>query len=143
MVDYAIVAAEVLPVGTPVTDQRLVGTGLTVVQGETLYIDPTTDTWLKGSASSTIEAAQVTHIALNGGSQGQPVDAALIQRGLVLDLGATAAIPATALVVQSANAGRQAPAADLTTGNYSTYLGTGIGNNQVLYNVNASGIQVP
>ena len=71
------------------------------------------------------------------------MDGALIQRGLIIDLGAGAAVPATALVVLSANAGRQAPSTDLVTGNFSTYLGTGIGNNQVGYNVNASGVQVP
>ena len=143
MADYTIVGAEVKAIGTPQADTRLVGTGLSVVQGEVLYVDPATDTWLKTRASGTVEQAQATHIALTASNDGQALTAAVIQRGLVLDLGFSASIPATALVFVSINPGRMAPPTDLSTGHFSTYLGTGIGNNQVLFNVNPSGAAVP
>lgn len=143
MADTPIVSTEVKPIGSPATDERLVGTGLTIVPGEVLYVDPTTDTWLKATASGTVEQAQATHIALNGGSDGQLVTAALMQRGLVLDLGAGAALAPGSLLVLSANAGRHAPAADLVSTNFSTYLCSGFGSNQAIYNVNPSGQQIP
>ena len=141
MPDLPITPGEVKPIGRPVTDTRIVPAGLTVNAGEVLYIDAN-DEWQKAAAGLTVVEAQATHIALVTGSEGQPVSAALLQRGLIIEVGASAAPKVGILYVLSINAGRHGEMTDLNPGMFSTYLGTGFTTSQLIYNVNASGIQV-
>ena len=143
MPDLTITPAQVKVIGLPPTEQRVVASGVTVTQGQILRVDATTDEWRLAAAGISATEAEATHIALNAGSEGQPVDGALLQRGLTVDLGAGAAPVQGTLYVLSANAGNQALATDLIVNNFVTYLCTGIGSNQVVYSVNPSGAQIP
>ena len=143
MPDLTITPSQVKVIGVPTTEQRVVASGVTVTQGQILYVDATTDEWRLADANVTATEAEATHLAVNAGSEGQPVDGALLQRGLTVDLGAGAAPVQGTLYVLSTNAGNHALASDLSTNNFVTYLCTGIGSNQVVYSVNPSGAQIP
>ena len=143
MADLTITPAQVKPVGVPASDTRFIATGVIVNAGDLLYIDTTVDQWRPGKASGTVEEAEATHIASSSGAEGQALVAFILQQGLVMDLGSAAGVAVGTLYMLSANAGRHMPAADLASTNWSTYVGTGLANNQVLYNANPSGVQVP
>lgn len=140
MADLAITASQVLKVGTPVVDQRVAASGVTIANGDILYIDGSDEFQLAECDQSAVEA-EATHIALTSAAPGQDCLGALLQNGLVVTLGAAAA-PASGIGYWlSATAGKHAPEADLIATNYGTFLGVGIGNNQVRYGVVASGVQ--
>ena len=141
MADLSITASQVLIVGVPVRAQKVAATGVTITAGAILYAD-VNDEWQLAHANGLVNEAEATHIAENGASPGQSCTGALLQN-LLVTLGAGAAPVAGTGYWLSATAGNHAPEADLVSTNYGTFLGIGVSNNQVRYNVLASGVQKP
>lgn len=142
MADLAITATQVLMVGTLFTENHLAAAGVTITAGDVLYIDGS-DEWQLAACDLTATEADATHVATNGASPGQTATGVLLQRDVVIDLGAAAAAVAGTLYVLSDTPGNHMPAADLASTNFSTFLGIGVGADLVKYNVTPSGAQVP
>ena len=142
MANLSITPAQVIPQTDPARAEHIVAPAVTIVAGDVLYID-TNREWQKAAANVGVDEAQATHLALNNGAAGQFVTGALLQSGLVVTLGADAAPVQGLGYWLSATAGAHAPEVDLLTGEYATFLGVGIGNNQVQYGVVASGKTKP
>lgn len=106
MADYSFTAANVrLVFGTPITGVA----GEAIDQGELVYLDEDTDTWLL--ATDDMPRAQVG-IALSAGAANQTI-AIAAQPGAIVDLGDEILDEGDLLVASAANAGKLAPYADL------------------------------
>jgi hypothetical protein len=135
MADLSITSTQVLPDVTGGVFNGIAGG--TITAGMPIYLDETTNTLKAADANASAATAAAKGIALHGASTGQPLR---IQTNGDVTLGAGAAPAAGAVYVVSATPGGIAPAADLTTGWYTTILGVGIGSNKVRMNVFASGV---
>lgn len=94
--------------------------GATITAGMPIYKDSTDGHKLKPAQATTLAAAAVVGIALNGGASGQPIE--YVTRDPALDVGATLGVGAV-YVLSAAAAGGIAPEADITTGQFITILG--------------------
>ncbi len=118
MADLSITAANVVSTGS--NSQKLKGVaGATITAGMPLYRIAATGK-LGIAANTSAVLAEVVGIALNGASDGQPVN---YQTAGTLNLGATVAVGK--LYVLSA-AGLISPVDDVATSDFVTYLGGGI-----------------
>jgi hypothetical protein len=95
--------------------------GETVTAGMAVYLNTTTNKWLKAQCDGTAAEAGASGlgVALNGASDGQ---ALAVQTGGTITIGGTAV--KAAVYVVGATAGDIAPTSDVvTTGNYRSILG--------------------
>lgn len=101
---------------------RTLAAGETIAPCDSCYEDTNVSpsVWRKADANASITTAAAKGIALNGGAVGQPVRVFLLG-DLTCD-GLTAGV----VYVVSANAGKVAPAADITTGWFVTVLGVAL-----------------
>jgi hypothetical protein len=93
--------------------------GASVTAGQTVYLDPSDNSYkLADCDSGTEEARSTTGIALHAAATGQPL--AVHTKG-PLTIGAT--VTAGVAYYQSATAGGVCPVADLGSGDYPVFLG--------------------
>lgn len=137
MADLTVTATSVLP-GTTGADFEMGVAGATVTAGQTVYLDTSTNTYKLADANASALTAVVRGVALHGASSGQPLR---IQRAGVYTAGATVVVGT--VYVQSATAGGIAPAADLTTGYYTSVLGVGVTASTLGLSIYNSGVAVP
>lgn len=135
MSDIAITAASVLPSANgQLTRSRLAGATITAGQAVAIDTDGTVKLF---DANGAVPLNVCAGIAVNGASAGQPID--YCYEDLTgFALGGTVA--AGAIVIGSATPGGIAPAADNTTGWFTTVLGIGCGSNKIILRLIASGV---
>lgn len=132
MADLSITAANVVSTGSK-SQKRAGIAGATITAGMPLYVIAATGK-LGIAANTSAVLAEVVGIALNGASDGQPVD---YQTAGTLNLGATVAVGK--LYVLSA-AGLISPVDDVDTADFVTYLGGGITASSFEINIHALGV---
>jgi hypothetical protein len=115
MTDLTITAANVKAAANATTRSGQAGASITA--GQLVYLDGTTGTYNLSDADLT-GAKQVTGVALNGASSGQPLT---VQTGGDISIGATLTPGATYYL--SGTAGGIAPLADLSTGEEVVLVG--------------------
>lgn len=137
MADLTITAANVVAASNAT---RVTGTaGETITAGQPVYAKSSDSYHLwKCDANFSADTAAAVGIALHAASDGQPLT--YITAGDV-DLGATL-VEGTVYVV-SATAGGIAPAADLTTGWYTTVLGVATTSSNLAMQLQVSGAAAP
>lgn len=123
MADISVTAGNVVTVSDPEnTITREYNAGATITAGQALYFDTATNKWkLADCDSGTAAVRDLKGIALNGASDGQPL---AVQTAGLINLGATLAVGT--IYTLSATAGGIAPAADLSTGEYTVILGVAL-----------------
>ncbi len=110
----------------------------TVTQGMVAYRDAATKKFGKADSNVSAALANCVGIFLTAGSLNQP---ALIHTKGPLTMGATVVVGERYFVGDGA--GGIVPSADLSQGEYVTYIGTGISATQIDVEIHASGVQVP
>lgn len=137
MADLSITAANVVADSDAT---KYSGTaGATITAGQACYVDSSDSYHIKlADADNTSTTAEVKGIALNGASDGQPVD--LITEG-DLDIGATVTVGE--IYVLSGTAGGVCPEGDLATDDYVSVLGIGTATDNLAVKIHNSGAQVP
>ena len=138
MAALTIVAATVVPGANPTLITGLAGVAVTA--GQVVYLDAATGKYLLADADSATPAARVpAGVAVNNAAANQ---ALTVQKGGPITIGATVA-PGVPYFL-SGTAGGIGPAADLTTGVYSTLLGFGISTSVIQLGPNfiAAGVAV-
>lgn len=135
MADLIITATQVLHSANAKVTRYTAGAGVTITAGQTVY-DSGSKVAALADADTSETTAQTKGIALNGASPGQYVD--VLEDGIIT-LGAGAAPAIGVPYFQSPVAGGIAPLADLLTGDYLTYIGTGIGSDQVDVKIHITG----
>lgn len=139
MADLSITAASVIA-SANATVYKQYNFGATVTTGQVVYLD-SSNTWqLKdANASSTGNLVNsVTGVSLVGGANGQP--AAVVVKDSDFTPGGTLSNGAS--YYASPNAGAVAPAADVTTGNYPTFLFVAKSTTKAHLNPTGAGIAV-
>ena len=134
MADLAITAANV----AAGINAKLVGgtAGATIVAGKAVYQDPSDLKWkLADCDAATAAERAVRGIALNGASNGQPLDV-LTEGDITLGAVMTAGIA----YYLSKTAGGICPVADLTTGAYPTLIGIAKSTSVLSVKINESGV---
>lgn len=122
MADISVTAANVQIVtsGTHPTQIKTGTAGGTITAGQPLYLN--TSDQLVAARADAASTDEVVGIALNGGSAGQKIHYAV---GGDITIGATVVL-GMAYYLSAGAAGGIAPHADLTTGNYVSFLGIAI-----------------
>lgn len=92
--------------------------GATITAGMPVYLDSTDGYSVKPALASTLAAAAVVGIALNGGADGQPIE--YVTRDSALNVGGTLAVGGVYVLALT---GGIAPEADIVTGGFITILG--------------------
>jgi|TARA_Y100000310_G_scaffold51927_1_gene47800 predicted transcriptional regulator len=135
MADVSVTAANVSAAVSAVIGSATAGA--TITAGQSVYIN-TSDNKAYLADADTLAASAAAGIALNGASDGQPID--YIQVGNV-DVGGTLTLGAVYVV--STTAGGIAPLADLGTGDYVTVLGVATATDNLLVNLIVSNTAEP
>lgn len=118
---------------------RVVQGGEAITQGMPVYQAGGDNKWYQADANASAAAAAATAIALTPcGIDGYFV---IAETGTTVDLGATLTVGTTYVV--SATKGAIAPIADLTTGDYTTILGTATAAGSLPLNISSSGVAKP
>lgn len=104
------------------TYNGIVGTDA-ITAGMSVYLNADDSKLYPADANASVAAASAIGVALNDGTEGQPCK---VQRGGDVYLGAMANPTPGVVYVVGAAPGDIAPATDLTTGWYTTILGTGM-----------------
>lgn len=137
MADVSVTAANVAPDSGTILEQGIAGAAITA--GQTVYLDNTTSTYKLADANLSAAAAVTRGIALCNAASGQPIVVArspgTLNPGFTVGVGTP--------YFQSATAGGICPAADLTTGHRTTFLGIGITASQLSMNVVSGGVAIP
>lgn len=133
MADLTITATHVLP-GNGANIQRALA-GVAITAGQSIYLD-TTGLAQLAKADSSIHAACAGVAACNAGA-GQPVN--YYQSGLVNFTDSILTV-GQQYAVSAATAGDIAPVSDLTTGNYTTYLGYAVTTAQLSLSITVTGL---
>lgn len=121
MAAITVTAANVTPGNDAIIESGLAGE--TVTAGMAVYYDTTTTRWKKAQCDGTAAEAGTAGlgVALNGASNGQPID---VQTGGTINIGGTAVVAAVYIV--GATAGDITATADVTTtGHFRAVLGVG------------------
>ncbi len=138
MADVAITAANVALSGAGQSVDRTRNAGATITAGQLMYVD-SSGLWQLAKANGAAALRQVTGIALNNASSGQPM-AALLSG--VYTVGGTVTVGGV-YVLSGANAGGLAPVADLVTGWYTNIVGVGTTATPLQVIFNYPGVAVP
>lgn len=117
MAEVSITPASVVP-GADAEFYRGLA-GATITAGMAVYLDAITNKLKMADANLSIEAAEVKGIATHAASDGQPLK---IQTDGEITIGGTVVL-ATIYILGAGGSGGIAPAADLTTGWYTSVLG--------------------
>lgn len=117
MVDLTVTAASVIPGANAKRTSGIIGTGVTVTAGQSVYIDPA-DNRVKLADADAVTSAAAAGIAELGGGPGQEIP--ILYEDDDLTPGATLAVGGTYVV--STTAGGIAPIADLASGDFPTHL---------------------
>lgn len=139
MADLSVTAANVVASANAVVLKQY-NAGATIAAGDVVYLDAN-NTWQLMDANASAAGNAVNNergIALGGASNGQPL--AVNKRDPWCQIGAT--MSNGGIYCASPNAGKIAPAADITTGNYATVLGVARSTTILNLNPTASGIAV-
>lgn len=139
MADITINVANIAPSANAVYD-RTANFGATILQGEIVYKD-TNGLWQKMDANASATGNGVTDVrgmAAVAGANGQP--ATVITQDSYLGMGPL--LTNGASYWASPNAGNIAPVADVTSGNYATFLGVARSTSRLNFRPVASGIAV-
>lgn len=113
--------------------------GATITAGQSLYLDTSDGKWKLFDANSGTAAVRTLQgIALNGASNGQPLD---VQTAGTINLGATLSVGL--IYVGSVTPGGIAPSADLATGWYTNVLGVALTAANLKMRMYASGTVLP
>lgn len=131
----SITPASVLP-GVGAKTKGAVSGG-TLTAGTVVYEDAADSKKLKLADADAEASAVVKGIALNGASNGQPVD--ILTEGPIT-IGGTVIIGVPYFL--HTTAGGIGVLGDLTTGDYVTYLGVGISATQIYFKPHVSGVTV-
>jgi len=123
MADITVTPASVVAGANAITRDGIAGE--TITAGQTLYLH--SDGKLYKALSDTALHAAVVGIALNGGAINQPIEYVVSDDDLTI--GATVA--AGVLYFASNTAGGIAPAADISTGEFVTFVGIGISTTKI------------
>jgi len=116
MADVSQTATSVEPVsGTPKTGTA----GASIVPGNVIYLDADTSKYKLADADASAAQAAAVGIATSYATDGSSVH--FLGRGSIIDVGGTLVKGMPYFV--SGTAGKIAPAADLATGDWSTFLG--------------------
>lgn len=117
MTDISITAANVVKGANAKTEQGTAGE--TITQGQPVYLDTSTNLYMKAdSNSATAAARQPRGIALNGASLNQPL---MIQKDGDITIGAT--LTAGVTYYLSDTPGGICPLADVGSGEYACIIG--------------------
>lgn len=116
MADISITAASVSKASGA---QNTGVAGGTITAGQSVYLDPSSNTIKLADAITSATTAACVGIALNGASTGQPLT---YQTSGNINIGATLTIGAV-YILSGANAGGVAPVADLTSTWFPVVLG--------------------
>lgn len=121
---------------------QIVIAGEAITQGMPIYQNPLTSKYFQADAD-TVDDAAANAIALTpAAADGDEfVRAYTIAETGSIDLGATLTVGEVYVV--STNKGKIAPLSDLTTGDYVTILGVASATDNLLLNINASGVAKP
>lgn len=130
-----ITAANVAPSTGAVID-RTRNAGETITAGMPVYVDTTTNKYMKADSNASAAAATVYGIALHGASNGQPL---AVQTDGDITMGATLTVN-TAYVAGATTAGDVNPIADLTTGWYGCLLGIAISTSVLRMAIRNTGV---
>lgn len=136
MADVIVTAANVAKASDTIFQDGIAG--VTISAGETVFQDSADEKFKLADANASSATATVRGIALHGSLNNQPLRIAV---GGSLNPGFTVGVGA--IYVQSANAGKIAPAADLATGHYSSILMVGITSTSARLIMVNSGVAVP
>lgn len=117
MTDLTVTAASVLPGANAKRTSGVIGTGVTVTAGQSVYIDPA-DNRVKLADADAVTSAASAGIAELGGGAGQEIP--IIYEDDDFTPGATLAVGETYVV--STTAGGIAPIADISSGDFPTHL---------------------
>ena len=139
MADFTITGSQVLPGGTGALFVDGVA-GEAVTAGKSVYFDVATTSYMLADANASLATSAVRGIALHAAGIGQPIR---VQTNGTVTIGAGAAIPVGAIVIQSATPGGLAPAADLATGMRTSVIGFGGAAGALILGLNNSGQLVP
>lgn len=134
MTDLSITAGNVIAGSNAVTEEGFAGA--TVTAGQTVYRDATTKKFLLADAdSATAGVRDVYGIALNGASDGQPLE---VLKSGDITIGAT--LTAGTTYYLSPVAGGICPLADIDVGDYYTIIGIAKSTSVLAVKINASGV---
>ena len=133
MADVTVTAANVKPVGTSRTVQKVL-LGETVTQGQPLYLKAADSKYWKADADTLAEAA-AAGIAI---TPGVADDYAIMLTAGTINMGGTLAVGQVYVV--SVNAGGVAPYSDLGSGDYVTILGVATTTAILNVDINVTGI---
>lgn len=132
MADITITAANVTIDSQPVYEDVVAGAAITA--GQACYIDSSGLAQLS-DANGAAALRTVRGIAMNSAGTGQPVR--LAKGTSIINIGAT--VVAGTIYVSSATAGGIAPAADITTGWYTTIIGVATTTGKIALSIFPSG----
>ena len=136
MADLSITASQVKKSTNAKTVTGTAGEEITA--GETVYYDSANDVYKLADNNDTEAKATLKGIALCHAYTDQPIS---VQTAGTIIIGAAASVAEGTVYVQSANAGKIAPAADLASGNYTSIIGVGDGSDGIIMGVLNSGQQ--
>tara|TARA_B100000927_G_scaffold278638_1_gene261494 strand:- start:194 stop:610 length:417 start_codon:yes stop_codon:yes gene_type:complete len=129
MADLSITAANVIAAAGATLKSGTAGA--TVTAGQVVYLD-TSDSKFKVADATDANAYAAYGVALNGASNGQPIDVCVKSNDL--DIGATLTVGEVYVLSES---GGIAPVGDLTTGDYAVVIGVANATDSLRVNVNA------
>jgi hypothetical protein len=135
MADLTISSSLVQPTETAPFETGVCGAAFNA--GETGYLDGSVNRW-KLAVASAQNSAAARGIATGNYSTGQ---VGRFQTAEELNLGG--GVTEGEVYAVSVNAGKIAPIADVTTGNWVTTLGVGSSTNNILLQIHRSGVQKP
>lgn len=133
MSDISITAANVVASSSAVIRRAIAGG--TITAGQPIYLDSSDSYSAKAADADASASANVVGVALNGASDGQPVDYVVEDPSFTPGGTTTAGTPYFA----STNAGGICPIADLASGDYVAFLGIGLSSNKLFLRIAASG----
>jgi hypothetical protein len=139
MADLTITASAVVPAATASLGRGTAGA--TITQGQTLYLDSTTLTYMLADADDSSATATVAGVAINAASSGQPVDF-IVSGSLTLAV-TSGNLTAGEIYVLSGTAGGIAVEGDLASDDYVSIIGVGTSTTTMAISFNNSGVQVP
>lgn len=136
MAAISVTAGNVLRVDGDVVNGFLAGA--TITAGMSVYVDSAGAVQIGTNATSAGSGvgAQLTGIALNGGSSGQPIQ--ILRPGGVVNIGGTVAVGKQYCLGTS---GGIIPVDDIATGEYITTVGVGLTAANIKTNHTVSGVQ--
>lgn len=136
MADLVITAANVVPVSGYTYEASYLA-GVSLVRGDTAYLDSSTNTMKKADCNDTAATAAIAGVVLNDAGANQPVT--VLTSG---DLGMGAILTQGEIYVLSANPGKIAPEGDLSSGHRVVLVGVATSTSNLRVRMWNSGAQL-